>query len=172
MNNELPGEWGRLLGPKGLHSYRDVEARTGISKGTVHRLMNGGPTSHPTVNAIADALFDGDRDLVWSLRGEALSDHGDWQLPPESSLLNGDERRAVNQIIRLFAENKKVGWAIAEQASKDVESAQLRAVATDPSGTSAGNAPEADEVARLARAKQQEAIDEMNRKKAKLSTDE
>lgn len=163
MSKELPGEWGRLLGPKGLHSYRDVEAKTGISKGTIHRLMTGGATSHATVNAIADALFDGDRDLVWRLRGESLSDFGDWNLPVESSLLNAEERAAINELIRLFAQNKRVGWAIAEQAATEV--AQLRAVASDASGESVAHQEEADRAAKRAAEVQRRNIAAMKKKR-------
>lgn len=100
MSRELPGRWGELLGPRGVHSYRDLEARTGIPKGTLHRLVTGGATSAETVNRLADAIFDGDRDLVWRLRGSRLRDHGDWSLPAEASLLTEAQRAAVLAVIQ------------------------------------------------------------------------
>jgi hypothetical protein len=99
VSNELPGEWGELLGPKGIHSYRHIAARVGISAGTAHRLVTGGATSADTVKQVADALFDGDRDLVWRLRGSRRRDHGDWTLPAEASLLTPAQREAVRAVV-------------------------------------------------------------------------
>lgn len=100
MSKDLPGEWGKLLGPKGIHSYRDMAAATGIAAGTMHRLVTGKATSVETVNQVADTFFGGDRDLVWRLRGSRRRDHGDWQLPPESSLLTEAQRNAVLAVIQ------------------------------------------------------------------------
>lgn len=102
MSKELPGEWGRLLGPKGIHSYRDMAAAVGdgVAQGTLHRLVTGKPTSAATVNKVADSLFDGDRDLVWRLRGSRRRDHGDWGLPAEASLLTEEQRAAVIAVVQ------------------------------------------------------------------------
>lgn len=102
MSNELPGEWGDTLGPKGVHSYRDVAAKVTISAGTAHRLMTGGPTSVETVNKVADALFDGDRDAVWRLRGSSRKDYGDWALPADASLLDPDQRDAIIRLVQVM----------------------------------------------------------------------
>lgn len=102
MTNELPGEWGEVLGPKGVHSYRDLAAKTGISAGTAHRLVTGGSTSSDTVNKVADVLFGGDRDAVWRLRGADVRDYGDWSLPAEASLLNADQREAILRLVQVM----------------------------------------------------------------------
>lgn len=109
MSNELPGEWGTRLGPKGVHSYRDMAAAVGggVSQGTMHRLVNGKSTSIETVNKVADALFDGDRDLVWRLRGSNRHDYGDWSLPAEASLLNSQQRAAVIEVIRAMVPDER-----------------------------------------------------------------
>lgn len=115
MSNELPGEWGRRLSPRGIHSYRQmadaVSAVTGegISQGTMHRLVVGKATSAETVNTVADALFGGDRDLVWRLRGSSRQDHGDWSLPADASLLNKDQRNAILAVIRAMVPAEQEG---------------------------------------------------------------
>lgn len=109
MSNELPGLWGFALGPKGVHSYRDVAAKVGISAGTAHRLMTGGATSGDTVNKVADALFDGDRDAVWKLRGSSRRDYGDWSLPAEASLLSPAQRDAIRELIQVMVPEETAG---------------------------------------------------------------
>lgn len=102
MSSELPGEWGERLGPKGIHSYRDMATAVGdgVATATVYRLVVGSATSAATVNKVADALFDGDRDLVWRLRGSRRKDHGDWDLPAEASLLTEEQRAAVVAVVK------------------------------------------------------------------------
>lgn len=107
VSNELPGEWGKVLGPKGIHSYRDLSAATGVPTGTLHRMVTGAATSAETVNRVADALFDGDRDKVWRFRGSKRRDHGDWQLPPEASLLSEAQRSAVLHVIQAMVPTER-----------------------------------------------------------------
>ncbi|MDF1603356.1 hypothetical protein [Nocardioides sp. YIM 152315] len=111
MSNELPGRWGELLAPKGIHSYRDLAAKIGVSHGTAHRLVTGGKTSPETINRAGDALFGGDRNQVLRLRGSARRDYGDWSLPPEASQLTEEQRRAILAVVRamLPAETEEGG---------------------------------------------------------------
>lgn len=103
MNNELPDPWGAELGERGIHSYRDLAAATGVGHETTRRLVLGGRTSVGTVNRVADKLFGGDRNKVWRMHGKALEDHGDWTLPDEASLLTDKQREAVKAVILAMA---------------------------------------------------------------------
>lgn len=109
MTNELPEPWAAALAPKGIHSYRDMGTAAGIAHETARRLVTGGATSAATVNKVADKLFGGDRTKVWSLYGEPLGDHGPWELPPEASLLNDEQRRAVLAVIHAMVPKRKGG---------------------------------------------------------------
>lgn len=136
MSKELPDPWGSELGPRGIHSYRDLAAATGVGVETVRRLVTGGRTSASTVNTVADALFNGDRNKVWSMYGVGVRDYGDWQLPPEASLLTDKQREAVLALIRVMA--PEIGRP---QASGDVEEAPVVAwfdsdAPADPEGKS------------------------------------
>ncbi len=108
MSKELPGDWGKLLEPKGIHSYRDLAQAADIPVGTAHRLVTG-KTSAATVNRVADELFDGNRDLVWELRGSTRRDHGDWELPDGSSLLTPAQRSAVRAVIVAMLPEEREG---------------------------------------------------------------
>ncbi len=100
MSKELPEPWGSELGPKGIHSYRDLAAATHVGHETLRRLVTGASTSVETVNKVADAVFDGDRNHVWSLRGADVQDFGDWRLPAEASLLDDDQRAAIVAVVK------------------------------------------------------------------------
>lgn len=125
MSKELPGEWGELLGPKGIHSYRDMAAATDIAAGTMHRLVTGKATSTETVNAVADKLFDGDRDLVWRLRGSQRRDHGDWNLPAEASLLTEAQRSAVLAVIQAMVPVEQEGGGERADSSAATKSPEV-----------------------------------------------
>lgn len=103
MSNELPDPWGAELGERGIHSYRDLAGATGVSAETARRLVVGGRTSVGTVNQVADKLFGGDRNKVWRMHGAAVTDHGDWQLPPEASLLDDRQREAIRAVVLAMA---------------------------------------------------------------------
>lgn len=97
----LPEPWRSELEIKGISSKRGLATKAGISPQTAKRLIDGeGSPSHATVAAVADALFDGDRERVWRLAGFDRQDHGDWTLPPEASLLDPDQRAAVLAVVR------------------------------------------------------------------------
>lgn len=172
MSKELPGEWGKRLGPKGIHSYRDLAARVGhgISQGTMHRLVTGKATSADTVNKVADAVFDGDRDLVWRLRGSRRRDYGDWTLPPEASLLTEEQRSAILAVVQAMvpAEQEEVTGNAEHPAAMNQPGSGpgLRAVAAGGS-TSEDEIAEAEEAIAKAKADQLEAIDEMKKKRGK-----
>jgi hypothetical protein len=100
VTNELPEPWASALSPKGIHSYRDMGMAAGVAHETARRLVTGGATSAATVNKVADKLFGGDRTRVWVLYGAPLDDFGPWELPPEASLLNEEQREAVLGVIR------------------------------------------------------------------------
>lgn len=102
MSNELPEPWGAELSERGVHSYREFATLVGdgIGHETLRRLVTGGKTSVGTVNKVADKVFAGDRDRVWALRGVALQDHGDWELPPEASLLTDHQREAIRAVVK------------------------------------------------------------------------
>lgn len=95
MSKELPEPWATELAPKRIHSYRELGAAVDVSHGTAWRLVQGKKISADTVRKVADSLFAGDRDKVWRLHGLARRDHGDWELPPEASLLTEEQRKAV-----------------------------------------------------------------------------
>lgn len=97
----LPEPWRSELEIKGIHSKRGLATKAGISPQTAKRLIDGeGSPSHATVAAVADAIFDGNRDRVWELAGFERQDHGDWSLPPEASLLDPEQRAAVLAVVR------------------------------------------------------------------------
>lgn len=97
----LPEPWRSALEPKGVHSKRGLATKAGISPQTAKRLIDGtGSPSHETVVAVADALFGGDRNRVWDLAGVARQDYGEWQLPPEASQLDPEQRAAVLAVVR------------------------------------------------------------------------
>lgn len=97
----LPEPWRSALEPKGVTTKRGLATKTGIAPQTAKRLIDGmGRPSVETVAAVADALFNGDRDRVWALAGYQHADRGDWQLPPEASLLNDEQRAAVIAVVR------------------------------------------------------------------------
>lgn len=100
MNGELPEPWASELGPKGIHSYRALGRAADVGHETARRLVLGGRTSVGTVNQVADTLFGGDRDKVWSLHGVNVNDHGDWSLPAEASLLTEKQREAIRAVIQ------------------------------------------------------------------------
>lgn len=111
VKTELPEPWGAELAPKGIHSYRDFGAAADISPETARRLCTRGSTSSPTVQKVADALFDGDATKVWALYGKPLQDFGPWELPPEARLLDDEQRAAVLAVVRgmLPAEARRKG---------------------------------------------------------------
>lgn len=99
--DQLPEPWRSALEPKGVTTKRGLATRVGVSPQTAKRLIDGmGRPSPETVAAVADALFNGDRDKVWSLAGLAHTDHGDFQLPAEASLLDPEQREAVLAVVR------------------------------------------------------------------------
>lgn len=100
MSSELPEPWGSVLGPKGVHSYRDLGARSGFNHQTAWRLVNGGGTSQGTLRKVAVEFFDGDVNYVLRLRGSAAVDHGEWSLPAEASLLTEEQRAAILAVVR------------------------------------------------------------------------
>lgn len=98
----LPEPWRTALEPKGIHSKRGLASKVGISPQTAKRLIDGeGSPSHQTVAAVADAVFNGDRNKVWELAGIAREDHGDWNLPTSlTSQLDPEQRKAVLAVVR------------------------------------------------------------------------
>lgn len=97
----LPEPWRSALEPRGIGSKRGLATSAGISPQTAKRLIDGiGSPSAETVARVADALFDGDRATVWELAGIVRADHGDWELPPEASQLDPDQRAAVLAVVR------------------------------------------------------------------------
>jgi hypothetical protein len=161
----LPEPWRSALETKGVRSKRGLATKAGIAPQTAKRLIDGeGRPSAETVAAVADALFAGDRDFVWGLAGLAHADHGDWELPPEASLLDPEQREAVLAVIRAMlpagarhltpVEDKDQRRARTEPTVAGVREAQeshLRAVAQD--GDPA-HADAVDELARQARREQ------------------
>lgn len=106
MTTELPEPWASALGPKGIHSYRDLGAAAGIAHETARRLCTAGRTSSKTVNRVAAALFGGDSTRVWAMYGSAVQDYGPWELPPEASLLRPDQRSAVLAVVKAMLPNE------------------------------------------------------------------
>lgn len=99
--DELPEPWRSALEQHGIHSKRGLASKAGISPQTAKRLIDGeGKPSPQTVAAVADKVFNGDRNRVWALAGHDRQDHGDWQLPPEASQLNQEQRAAVLAVVR------------------------------------------------------------------------
>ena len=97
----LPEPWRTPLERRGIDSKRGLATKAGISPQTAKRLIDGqGQPSPETVAAVADAVFNGDRTKVWELAGHPRQDHGDWQLPPEASLLTPEQREAVRAVVR------------------------------------------------------------------------
>lgn len=97
----LPEPWRSVLEPKGIGTKRGLATKVGISPQTAKRLIDGdGNPSAETVALVADELFNGDRTRVWELAGIARQDHGDWQLPPEASQLDPEQRAAVLAVVR------------------------------------------------------------------------
>lgn len=144
MTQELPEPWAAELSSKGMHSFRAVALRIGVSPETVRRLMTGGSTSAGTVEKVADEFFDGNRTKVWELYGVALKDYGPWELPPEASLLNSKQRAAVLAVVNAMlppnlaalggdgnADDDSGGSAPTIRAVRDVEE-DLAAYEPDP----------------------------------------
>lgn len=98
MSNELPEPWGSELSEKGVHSYGDLAAGLGISKGTAHRLVTGA-TSPTTVQKMADKYFAGDADRVYELRKSTLRGYGPWNPPESVMLLSPRQRAAIEAVI-------------------------------------------------------------------------
>ena len=97
----LPEPWRSALEPKGISTKRGLATKVGISPQTAKRLIDGtGQPSPETVAAVADELFNGDRNRVWELAGLARQDYGDWSLPPEASQLDPEQRAAVLAVVR------------------------------------------------------------------------
>lgn len=117
--------WRSALEPKGVRSKRGLATKAGISPQTAKRLIDGdGSPSPETVAAVAHALFNGDRTRVWELAGHDRQDHGDWQLPPEASQLNQEQRDAVLAVVRAMLPSE------AKRGDGDVgrDSAPMKAV--------------------------------------------
>lgn len=122
---ELPEHWADALERRGVASIRAIARKAEISPMAASRLVKGEPTSAKTVRQVADALFDGDRNKVWELHGSALRDHGDWQLPEESSLLTDEQRAAVVGIVRaMLPPEVRGGGAGAKRAAATSEPGQ------------------------------------------------
>ena len=102
MNRDtLPEPWRSALERKGISSMRGLAAKAGVSPQTAKRLIDGtGMPSYNTIVAIADAVFDGDRGYVWELAGVERQDFGDFQLPPEASQLDPEQRAAVLAVVK------------------------------------------------------------------------
>ena len=99
--DELPEPWRTALERKGISSKRGLATKAGISPQTAKRLIDGmGNPSAETVAAVADAVFNGDRTYVWELAGQSRQDFGPWDLPPEASQLDPEQRAAVLAVVR------------------------------------------------------------------------
>lgn len=99
--DELPEPWRTALERKGISSKRGLATKAGVSPQTAKRLIDGiGKPSAETVAAVADAVFGGDRTLVWGLAGQNRQDYGPWELPPEASQLDPEQRAAVLAVVR------------------------------------------------------------------------
>lgn len=117
MSNELPDPWGPKLAPKGVHSYGDLAAAVGISKGTAYRLVTGkGSPTVETVQKVADFFFGGDLAAVYELRGSPRRGYGPWEPPAEAVLLTPKQREAVEAVIAAMVPTDEVGGGEGEQA--------------------------------------------------------
>lgn len=141
----LPDHWRVALETKGVQSLRGLATKAGISPMAASRLVKGDGTSAETVNAVADALFQGDRNYVWQLHGSSVRDYGDWGLPSEASLLTDDQRKAVVAVVRaMLPPEAKGGGAGVKRAAPTSKRRRLSAVddnvrdavAADDPGTS------------------------------------
>lgn len=117
MSNELPDPWGPKLAPKGVHSYGDLAAAVGISKGTAYRLVTGkGSPTVETVQKVADYFFGGDLAVVYALRGSPRKGYGPWEPPAEAVLLTPQQREAVEAVIAAMVPADEAGGGEGEQA--------------------------------------------------------
>lgn len=100
MNQPIPPAWLQAMEARGLGSIRRLATAAGVSPQTIKRMVQGeGDTSERTVEAVADVLFDGDRNQVWQLLGQPARDYTDWELPSEARLLTPKQREAVRAVI-------------------------------------------------------------------------
>jgi transcriptional regulator with XRE-family HTH domain len=100
VNQPIPPQWLRVMEARGLSTIRRLAQAAGVSPQTIKRMVQGeGDTSERTIEAVADVLFEGDRNQVWRLLGEAPRDYTDWALPDEARLLTPKQRDAVRAVI-------------------------------------------------------------------------
>lgn len=141
----MPTPWRQPLEVKGITSKRGLAARAGISPATASRLIDGvGTPSVETVAAVADSVFDGDRDRVWALAGFDRRDSGDWTLPPEASLLDQEQRAAVLAVVRaMLPPDQRTGDGDVDRDATPMTPAQLHQWASADRPTPTEPAPPA-----------------------------
>ncbi len=100
---ETPAEWQKLMDRKGLSSARRLGTAAGVHYSTINRIMHGdGPVPKAkTLDKIADAL-DVDPQVVYALVDSSFQETKPWSPPEASRTLTGDEREALDRLIRLM----------------------------------------------------------------------
>lgn len=99
----VPAEWAALMEPRGIHSANALAARGGGATSTITRLFQGGASTEPTLEAIADALHVSIT-RVRKVAGHRAGLDEPFVLPPEANRLDQRQRDAVVELVRLLAE--------------------------------------------------------------------
>lgn len=98
--SRLPETWRSILAAKGIHSYGDFAAKTGVSRGTLNRLLRGiGDPSDATVQRVAEVVFGGDTAAVLRLRYPDAPLGDLWELPHGARYLTSSQRDAIRAVV-------------------------------------------------------------------------
>lgn len=110
-------------------STREIERRSEkaglkVSNGAVGKYLNGTHPSEPSdrvLRAFA-AVFGTDVNKIRKAAGQAPTADR-FELPPEADTLNPDERRAITELVRVMARQKRVGDGDADRAATPMSDA-------------------------------------------------
>lgn len=114
----------------GRASMRQLADAVGSTTSTIAEMMYGTrDTQQSLLDAVADAL-EVDRVTVSSWAGRARALAGPFVPHPDAELLDADERKAVNELIRLMARPKKSAergrLSVAPDTSSDLPAAAMQ----------------------------------------------
>ncbi|MBF6062840.1 helix-turn-helix transcriptional regulator [Nocardia terpenica] len=100
--------WASAMAAASIRSRNELADIAGVHPTTVSRLIDdpAHPSSLDTIRAVAKALKLDVRDVAhWS--GIAMELDEPYTPPPEAALLNRDQRRVVDDVIRALVANKR-----------------------------------------------------------------
>lgn len=120
MRRDIPPQWVKLMETAGLTSMRQLATASGISHTAVARIIHGeGTPSDESIQQMAGTLRVAPADLYRMVGLATPTDAKRYEPPAESARLTVRQRRAVDEIIRLFA--------AATQADDKIDAGPLQA---------------------------------------------